>query len=68
MPYQKFCDKVEKLIYDNLSSKKNDIINNVLNYGFNLFIIQIIKTGIKEQFKSFEDSVLNEILLKCSKD
>ena len=67
MPYQKFCDKVENLIYDNLSSKKNDIINNVLNYGFNLFIIKIIKTGIKEQFKSIEDSVLNEIYTEMFK-
>ena len=61
MSYQKYCDNVENLIYDNISNNKKEIINNVLNNGFNFYIIQIIKTGIKEQFKSCEEIILNEI-------
>ncbi len=61
MSYQKYCDNVENLIYDNISNNKKEIINNVLKNGFNFYIIQIIKIGIKEQFKSCEEIILNEI-------
>ena len=62
--YEKFCDKVEDLIYGNMASKKEEIINNFLNAGFISFIIHIIKTGINEQFKSCEEKILNEIYIK----
>ncbi len=68
MSYQKFCENVENLIYDNLTNNKEEIINNILNNGFNYYIIQIIKTGIKEQFNSCEAIILNEIYTEIFKD
>ena len=62
--YENFCDKVEDLIYGNMASKKEEIINNFLNTGFSSFIIQIIKTGINEQFKSCEEKIINEIYIQ----
>ena len=68
MSYQKYCEKVEDLFYSNISNNKNEIINNVLNNGFNFFIIQIIKTGIKEQFNICEEIVLNKIYTEIFKE
>ena len=68
MSYQKYCEKVEDLIYSNISNNKKEIINNVLINGFNFYIIQIIKTGINEQFNICEEIVLNEIYTEIFKE
>ena len=68
MSYEKFCEKVEDLIYDNIANNKKDIINNAINHAFNSFVIQIIKTGIEEQFRSCEEKILNEIYTEIFKE
>ena len=68
MSYEKFCEKVEDLIYDNIANNKKEIINNVINHGFIFFVIQVIKAGIKEQFKSSEEKILNEIYTEIFKE
>ena len=68
MTYQKYCKNVENLIYDNITNNKKEIINNILIHGFNFFIIQIIKSGISEQFKNKEIDILNEIYTEIFKE
>ena len=63
-----YSKQVENLIYDNLAHNKDEIINNLLNLEFNNFIIQIIKDGIKEQFKGEEEIILNEIYNEIFKE
>ena len=55
---------VEDLIYDNISHRANEMINNILNQGFSYFIIECIKEGIKEQLKEYEKDILEEIYFK----
>ena len=40
----------------------------MLNHGFIFFILEIIKTGIKEQFKDSEEIILNEIYTEIFKE
>ena len=68
MSFEKFSKNVEDLIYDNIAHNKKEIINNVLNHGFIFFILEIIKTGIKEQFKDSEETILNEIYTEIFKE
>ena len=68
MPYEKFCQYVENLIYNNISHNKNEIINNVINHGFISFILEVIKSGINEQFKDSEEKILNEIYTEIFKE
>ena len=68
MSFEKFSKNVEELIYDNIAHNKKEIINNVLNHGFIFFILEIIKTGIKEQFKDSEETILNEIYTEIFKE
>ena len=68
MSFEKFAKKVEDLIYDNIAHNKKEIINNVLNHGFISFILDIIKTGIEEQFKDSEEKILNEIYTEIFKE
>ena len=59
--YEKFVQKVEKLIYDNISNKKKELINNTINNSFNLLVMQIVKESIKDQFQEKEEEIINEI-------
>ena len=68
MSYEKFCQYVENLIYNNISHNKNEIINNVINHGFISFILEVIKSGINEQFKDSEEKILNEIYTEIFKE
>ena len=68
MTYKKFCECVEGLIYDNFANNKKQIINNILNHGFIFFNLEIIKEGIKEQFKEIEEKILSEIYTKIFKE
>jgi hypothetical protein len=63
-----YFKQVENYIYDNLAHNKEGIINNLLNLEFNNSIIQIIKDGIKEQFKGEEEIILNEIYNEIFKE
>jgi len=62
--FSNFSKKVENLIYDNISHRANEMINNILNQGFFYFTIQCIKEGIKEQLKEYEKDILEEIYTK----
>ena len=62
--FEKFAKNVENLIYDNLYHNSEEIINNILNQGFNFFIIETMKQGIKKQFKKVEEEILSEIYTK----
>jgi len=66
--FEEYSKNVKKLIYDNISSKSKDIINNVFNQSFRFFMIETIKEGIKEQFKSVEKDTIGEIYTKLFKD
>ena len=66
--FKKFCKQVEDLIYDNFTSNRKEIINNILNHGFIFFILEIIKEGIKEQFKEIEEKILSEIYAEIFKE
>ena len=66
--FEDFSKKVEKLIYDNISSNSKEVINNILNQGFSFFMIETLKGGIKEQFKSIEKAILGEIYKELFKD
>ena len=68
MSYEKFCQYVENLIYNNISHNKNEIINNLINLGFISFILEVIKSGINEQFKDSEEKILNEIYTEIFKE
>ena len=43
MDFKQFSKKVDNLIYDNISHESKKIVNNIMNIGFNDFVIQIIK-------------------------
>ena len=62
--FSNFSKKVEDLIYDNISHRANEMINNILNQGFSFFMIECIKEGIKEQLKEYEKDILEEIYVK----
>ena len=51
-------------IYDNIHNNSEEIINNILNQGFNFFIVETMKQGIKEQFKKIEKEIIGEIYTK----
>ena len=68
MTYDKFCNNVEELIYGNFSDNKEEIIINMINHGFILFMFEIIKSGINEQFKDSEEKILNEIYSEIFKE
>ena len=68
MTYENFCENVEHLIYDNFAHNKDEIINNLINLGFILYIFDFIKSGINEQFKDIEEKILNEIYTKIFKE
>lgn len=62
--FKEYSKNVENLIYDNLYNNSEEITNNILNQGFNFFIIETMKQGIKEQFKKVEEEIIGEIYKK----
>ena len=62
--FDDFRKNVENLIYDNIHNNSDEIINNILNQGFNFFIVETMKQGIKEQFKKIEKEIIGEIYTK----
>ena len=59
--FKKFSEKVSGKIYYNVENHAKDIINNVANYSFNFFIMEILKNGLKMQFEQIEKNYLSEI-------
>ena len=62
--FKEYSKNVENLIYDNLYKNSEEITNNILNQGFNFFIIETMRQGIKEQFKKVEEEIIGEIYKK----
>ena len=62
--FKEYSKNVENLIHDNLYNNSEEITNNILNQGFNFFIIETMKQGIKEQFKKVEEEIIGEIYKK----
>ena len=62
--FKEYSKNVENLIYDNLYNNSEEITNNILNQGFNFFIIETMKQGIKKQFKKVEEEIIGEIYKK----
>ena len=50
--FSDFNKNVENLIYDNISNRTKELINNILNQGFTYYIINIMKEIIKRDRKS----------------
>ena len=61
MNFNDFKKNVEKLIYDNIAHNSNEIINNLINLNFNVYILQVMKNGLKEQFKQKEEEYVKQI-------
>ena len=61
MNYEEFCKNVDDLIYDNLYHNSNEIINNILNILFNVYVVDSLRDGIKEQFHEIEGLIVKEI-------
>ena len=61
MDFKKFSNKVNNLIYDNISKESKKHINNIMNIGFNSFVIQTIKEGIKEQLEQKQGNIIKTI-------
>ena len=68
MNFNTFSKNVKDLIYDNMTNNSINIINNILNIGFNFFVIEIIKVGIKAQFEEKEEITLSEIYTALFKE
>ena len=60
----KFIQNVNTLIYKELNSHSDEIINNIINFSVHLFIIQRIKESIKEQYQDFQKQIIKEIYNK----
>ena len=61
MDFKKYCKNVNNLIYDNISKESKKHINNIMNIGFNRFVIQTIKEGIKEQLEQMQGNIIKTI-------
>ena len=68
MDFKQFSKKVDNLIYDNITHEKKKIVNNIMNIGFNDFVIQIIKEGIEAQLKQMKKNVINQIYSELFKE
>ena len=66
--YEYFVSQVENFIFYYFDKNKKEIINNILNHVFIYFNLEIIKKGIKEQFKEIEVKVLGEIYTEIFKE
>ena len=61
MTYEKYCQNVEDAIYGNISKNAEESINNMMNIFFNIYVMKIIKEGVKEKFSLIEEKVIGEI-------
>ena len=66
--FERYSKNVESFIYENIIDSKDKFINNIINASFNYYLIQIIKEGIKEQFKTREEEILTEIYTNLFKN
>ena len=66
--FARYSNNVESFIYEKLIKNSEQFINNIINICFNNYLIQIIKDGIKEQFKTKEEEVLTEIYTNLFKN
>ena len=67
MDYENYCKKVEDIIYKNINNYKENI-NNMMNIFFNLYVMQIIREGVKEKFSKIEKEAITEIYLELFKE
>ena len=68
MDFKKFSKNVENLIYDNLFTESKKHINNLINIGFNNFVIQKMKKGIEMQFEQMQENVIRQIYSELFKE
>ena len=68
MDFKKFSKNVENLIYDNLFTESKKHINNLINIGFNNFVIQKMKKGIEMQFEPMQENVIRQIYSELFKE
>ena len=68
MNFEKYCKNVEDAIYKNISSNAKESINNMVNIYFNVYVMQIIKAGVKEKFSNIEEKVIGEIYRELFKN
>ena len=68
MSYKDYCKNVDNLIYNNISKNATKTINNMMNICFNMFILKIIKEGVRQQFKDIEKDVIGEIYHELFKE
>ena len=68
MDFKKFSKNVENLIYDNLFTESKKHINNLINIGFNNFVIQKMKKGIEIQFEQMQENVIKQIYSELFKE
>ena len=61
MNYEKYCQNVEEAIYENVSKNAKENINNMVNICFNVYVMKIIREGVKEKFSHIEEKVIGEI-------
>ena len=67
MSYENYLKNVENYIFYNMSKKSNEIINNLINLGFNFYILQSIRLGIQKQFEDIQEKIIIEIYSKLLK-
>ena len=51
MNFETYNKNVEDLVFYNLNKKSNEILNNIINFEFNLAILEDIKLSIKKNTK-----------------
>ena len=68
MNYETFCKNVEDYIYYNVNKKSEEIMNNLINLGFNSYVLEYIKSGIHNQFGDIEEEIISEIYFELFKD
>ena len=61
MDYETYKSYIEDLIYYNLNKKSHEILNNIINLGFNIEILEKIKSSIREKFSKIEEEFITEI-------
>ena len=68
MDFKKFSKNVENLIYDNLFTESKKHINNLINIGFNNFVVRKMKKGIEIQFEQMQENVIKQIYSELFKE
>ena len=61
MSYKEFCKHVDDDIYNNIYKNSKETINNMMNICFNMYIMEIIKVGVRKQFNEMEKDEINDI-------